>query len=146
MQRSLVAVLLALWVGPSVQADVKIFEITVSAGARDRTNVPVRVPLSLPPALGKAQSVTLHDADGKSIAAQIAEPSLLAQAPTGDGVPRELHFILPSLKAGASATFKATVRGEPAATADGFSWSDTPGDLTELGFGARPVRRCMCKA
>lgn len=147
MPRCCLSLTLCLLAIQPVLAESKTFEFTVTAGERERVNVPVRVLLPVPAALGKTEAVTLQGADGKAITAQLTGPGLLAEKTSGDGVvPRELHFILPSLKAGASAVFRATISSEPAAKTESFSWNDTPGDNTELRFGARPVLRYMYKA
>jgi hypothetical protein len=123
-------------------AETKTYDITVAAGEQERTNYPVCV--VLPAGLAKAQSVIVVDAAGTSLPAQLTGPALLAKAPGADDpLARELHFLLPSLKAGQTASFKATVSTDPPAKADGFAWHDTKGEHMELKFGARPVLRYM---
>ncbi len=130
----------------AVRAESKTFTIAVAAGESDRKDVPVRMPLSLPLALAKAESVTLTDSDGKKLPAQLTAPGLLSIEPAlEETVPKELHFLLPALKANASATFKATVSTDAPEKADGFSWHDTPGEFNELKLGDRPVARYMYK-
>ena len=59
--------------------------------------------------LAKAELAVVEDASGKKLPGQLTAPGLLASKLAGDGVQRELHFILPELKAKATATFKATL-------------------------------------
>jgi len=87
---------------------------------------------------------TIHSAivtteDGKSLPADVVAPSLLSGAAAGQ---RELVFILPSLKSGQSATFKAALS---TASGEGFKWVETPGDNIELSYKDRKVLRYWCK-
>jgi hypothetical protein len=65
---------------------------------------------------------------------------------------RELHFILPDLKAGQSKQFTLTIPGHaPISDEDGkpgnqFHWRDTPGEYDDLVFNNRPVLRYMYHA
>lgn len=116
------------------RAESKTYELTVSAGDRDRAREPVAVLLSVPESLAKAENVVLEGADGKPLPAQLTAPGLLAK-PTSTHV-RELHFTLAALPAGGTATFKATVSdGAPAR--HGFRWEDTPGDFADLKYRSR---------
>jgi len=125
-------------------AESKTYELTIAAGEQDRVNVPVTVLLPLPVSLGQAQSATVQDAEGKRLPAQLTAPGLLAKTPaTDDSAPKELHFILPNLKANTAVTFKATISTEPPAKAESFSWHDTKNDFMDLKFGDRPVLRYM---
>ena len=122
----------------AVRAESKTYELTVAAGDTDRANTPIRVSLKLPAFLAKAGSVTLEDASGKKLTAQLTAPGLLA--PAGDVPTKELHFILPNLKAGATATFKATISTDPPApAAASFSWKEMPNQTAELLFAGKPV-------
>jgi hypothetical protein len=134
--------------GPSWGASTT-FDVHVAAGKYLRTDVPVCVPLTLPAESAKADAVYLLDANQKRIVGQLTRPGLLAkpiEASTGQ-VACELHFILPSLKAGESTTLKATLstdrKDQPEAS---FSWHDQTGEYTELRYGSRPVLRYMYKA
>jgi hypothetical protein len=136
--------IVVLCLAARTQAETKTYELTIAAGDQDRVNVPVSVRLGLPASLGKAPSASVETADGKKLPAQVTGLSLLASPPpTGNLVTRELHFVLPSLKAGSSAIFKATVSTEPPAKGDAFAWTDTKGEFMDLKFGARPVLRYM---
>jgi len=137
--------LLAAFVGAGpLWAESKTYELTIAAGEQDRVNVPICVLLPLPVSLGQAQSATVQDADGKKLPAQLTAPGLLAKTPaTDDSAPKELHFILPNLKANTAVTFKATISTDPLAKAEGFSWHDTKNDFMDLKFADRPVLRYM---
>jgi hypothetical protein len=134
-----------LLAGPS-RAASKTYTLTVAAGDTDRTNTPIMVVLPLPINLSKAESVILTNADGKQLPAQLTTPGLFTPTPaTDDNVPKELHFILPNLKAGQTATFQAVVSTDaPAKPAEKFSWTDKPGESAELSWGQQPVLRYMC--
>src|SRR5690349_13361257 len=87
--------------------------ITVEAGTFDRVNEPVVVRLSLPADLAKGPA-SLLDASGKTIPCQLTGLALLAEAQPvrGQDVQRELHFILPMLKAGTTASFQLNLGGD----------------------------------
>lgn len=126
-----------------VHAESKTYELIVAAGESDRTNTPICVLLKLPGSLAKAESVTLADAAGKKLPAQLTAPGLLT--PATDAPMKELHFILPSLKAGAAAKFQATVSTDsPVPAAASFSWKETPNQSAELSFAGKPVLQYMC--
>ena len=138
---SLLSIIIAATCCVAVQAETRTIDITVSAGDQDRVHAPVCVPLMLPASLAKAESVTLENAAGQKLSAQLTSPGLL-----NPDCQRELHFILPELKKGQSATFQATIATDSPAQADGFAWLDTPGQFTELRFDGRPVLRYMYQA
>lgn len=134
-----------LWVAlaSSATAAPIEYDITVSAGKHDRTESPIRVPFDLPKG-SESSSVRLHGADD-AVPGQWTATGLAAE---GDGSTKgELHFVLPSLKAGASTSFRLTVgaesaTSEPAAKSrEAFAWSsDKPGE-TELRFAGQGVLR-----
>jgi hypothetical protein len=138
-----VAAVVALWPGPA-RAHSKTMEITVAAGKHDRVQTPVRVPVTLPADLLKVETVSLRDPAGNEIIGQFTHPGLLSTA-KGEGA-RELHFILPRLKAGDTLTLKADLGGKVSPPAEVFSWHDTPGEYTELRWGKQPVLRYVYKA
>src|SRR4051812_28468145 len=76
----------------------KSLKLTVSAGKLDRINTPVTV------AVPAARSVTLRDAKGTALPAQLTSPGLLSKAGRDTS---ELHFILTRLKAGETTTLTA---------------------------------------
>ncbi|HEY2759899.1 MAG TPA: DUF6807 family protein, partial [Pirellulales bacterium] len=130
----------------SARADQTI-KFQVDAGDHDRVNTPIRFSIAVPSALKDAQLATVQDDAGNNLVGQLTAPSLLAkpsEAPAGS-LDRELHFILPELKAGQSKTFTATLSASPAsaASAQSFRWSDNAGDYDDLLFGDRPVLRYM---
>jgi methane monooxygenase PmoA-like len=109
------------------------FELTVAAGRHERSNVPVRVPISRTQ-IGNERivSATLARADGRSIPAQWTGPSLTSSAAG------EVHFILPHLGAGESLQLKGTLSAQPA-SAGGLTWRDQPGHHTDLTSGERKI-------
>jgi Methane oxygenase PmoA len=125
-------------------------EVTVAAGKHDRSGTPVRQSLLLYDAFADAKVVTLNNEKGLPFAvAQLTGPALLdeeTEAPKGI-VRRELHFILPPLKAGESVKLKGVLNSEKPETVptDSFSWHDTPGESSELRFKGLPVLRYICK-
>jgi len=129
-------------------ASIIVLQLTVFAGKHDRISTPASVMVTLPRSVAQVRSVVLKTADGKEIIGQLTEPSLLSPAAeTREGeVRRELHFILPKLKASKELTLEATIRPGPQAKLQAFRWHDTPGEFTELRFGDRPIMRYMCKA
>jgi hypothetical protein len=108
-------------------------EITVDAGARDRRDCVVAVPVTIPAPSAGAATAILEDGSGKTLNGQIASG-------------RELRFVLPELKAGQSASYKVTFIREPSKLDETFVWKDTEGDYAEASIGKRPVLRYMYKA
>ncbi|MEE8452403.1 MAG: DUF6807 family protein [Thermoguttaceae bacterium] len=137
-QTALTIALLACLSARSVDAAEQTHPFTVEAGDHDRSNTPVTVLL---PAAKNGGSVTLTDAAGNRIPAQLTAPGLLNEH--HDDL-CELHFILPSLKKGQSMKFSAVV--SDAAPGDGFAWKDTPGKYRELSYDEKPVLRYMYEA
>jgi len=135
--RKLATVVLVL-LSALVQAEneTKPVEFTLAAGPVDRENSPVRVLITAPDTV---HSATVTSEDGKTFPADVVAPSLLSGAAAGQ---RELVFILPSLKSGQSATFKAALA---TAAGEGFKWVETPGDNIELSYKDRKVLRYWCK-
>src|SRR5882672_3175720 len=108
-------------------------QISVDAGAHDRKDTVVSVPVAVPAVSAGATTAILEDGSGKTLQGQIANGN-------------ELRFVLPELKAGAKATFKVTFIREPSKLDETFAWKDTPNDNMELSIGKRPVLRYMDKA
>jgi len=122
------------------------FDVTVQAGKYDRQNDPVTVVVALPTDLAKGP-VQLSDSTGKDILCQLTDLSLLARpgkVPEGQ-LQREVHFILPALKAGEMAHYKLTVGGTQTRTEAGFRVVDKPGEFSEILFKDRPILRYMCQ-
>jgi hypothetical protein len=129
-------------------AETKTLQVTVSAGQFDRENVPVKVIVTLPEALKAAKAVTLADAEGNKLAGQVTGLGLLASgAKAADGqVARELHFVVPKLKAGQTLALSATIGDEASSTQKSFAWTDMAGKYSELNLAGRPVLRYMYEA
>ena len=111
------------------------FDVTIAAGAHDRHDTPVRIPLRYQSSSAKPQFVRLTGPDGTAIPAQLTLPRLLATEQCGC----EVHFILPHLKAGESLPLTATITSESPPAEEGFAWHDHPGDHADLVVGSRPV-------
>ena len=136
-----------------VPAEGLTYQLTVEAGKHDRTNTPVSVLLTEaqqqanldPVLLGDARSVTLTDASGKELPAQLTMPGLLDPLAGRHGVvARRVHFVLPKLNKGESLKLRATVSPMPPPSG-GFAWKDVPKEYSQLSLGDRPVLRYMCK-
>jgi len=152
-RRGTLVLSLAVVCGPSLAAalaaDPITFELTVDAGDRPRTNVPVRVDVQLPPELAGATTARLEDASGTRLVGQLTPPALMSPpSPAGGGpgqVARELHFVVPQLAAHSTLTLTATIApSAPDDDAPGFAWVDTANEHAELSFAGRPVLRYMC--
>lgn len=144
--KQLLATSLLVFLPALAVAAPQTFDVTVQAGKTDRSNDPVTISLALPAELAKGP-VQLTDSAGKAIPAQLTNPSLLASPgnPQAGQVPREVHFILPSLKAGETARFKLTVGGSQPTPQSGFTMVDKPGESSEIQFQGRPILRYMCQ-
>ncbi|HTQ39571.1 MAG TPA: DUF6807 family protein [Pirellulales bacterium] len=144
----LMAAVVLLAAAAELRAAQNSLAFSVAAGQHDRVNTPVCVEITIDPTLKNAAWATLTDSAGNSLFGQVTAPSLLATPAAGKSgeVARELHFILPNLKAGQTADFTAEIMehlglGGKAPTQ--FQWHDTPGDHDDLTFGNRPVLRYM---
>ncbi len=151
MKPLVVLALLGLVLSPNpIRAESVTFTLTIAAEKQERVHVPVRVLIDVPGTLATGSSVVVRDASGKTLPGQLTAPGLTAQpdAMKPKGTLRELHFILPRLGAGETATFQATVTTDktPGPSAGHFAWHDTKGEHAELRFGDRPVLRYMYKA
>ena len=100
MYRNL-SVLLALGVfAGAAPAAQKTIDFTLTAGDHARANEPVTVALALPPGFEKIATVQLTEGGRPYAIGQFTAPGLDAAGQELPGsVGRELHFILPSLKA-----------------------------------------------
>jgi hypothetical protein len=139
----LIAALSALLLPAGARAAGKEFDVTVAAGKTDRTNTPVCMPLSVTKDLAKNEWATLRTPDGKVIYGQLTAPGLTTESIKGEKgeLRRDLHFLLPSLKAGESLTLKVDAAPELKRTPMTFAWHDKPGEYSELTYGDRPVLR-----
>jgi len=133
------AAILALSFGSAAMAD---WAITVHGGAKDQKNVPVKVQVHAAVGAESAVGPLMVTVDGKSIPGQMTRLSLLAKEtpPPDQQVSREIHFILPEVKANAMV---ACVAKRADKSGPRFAWKDTPGDFAELSFDGRPVIRYM---
>lgn len=140
MKRSLSFAALLLLPGLAM-SETRSFDVTVSAGKHDRVQTPVRVSLLLPKDLARTNAV-LVDAAGKALPCQLTGPALTTELVpvSGTDEQRELHFILPELKAGATARFQLKVGADLPKPAAGFEWIEKAQE-TELHLGKRPVLR-----
>jgi hypothetical protein len=101
-------------------------QLTVDAGAHDRRDCVVSVPVAIPEASAGAMTAILEDGSGKTLSGQIANG-------------KELRFVLPELKAGAKAAFKVTFIRDWSKVDEVFRWKDTPNDNMLLSLGKRPL-------
>jgi hypothetical protein len=137
----------------SAIAGAQAIEITVTGGKQDLRSVPVCVPLNLAPA--QANQVYAHlSRGGRDLEGQLTTPGIMTEsiAPAEGRVRRDLHFVLPALKAGESLTLTATLlKTNNAPDTTGFFWLESKkGEQTELYFDVlsggvkrRPVLRYM---
>jgi len=137
--------LLSLAFLPAADPTSKIVTLTVSAGKFDRPPGPARVSLVLPEDLATGTAV-VRSAAGHKVAAQLTGMGLLnsTSAPAGK-VSRELHLLLPALKADESFDVRVEILKDSAPTQRGFAWKDTPGKNSELFYDGKPVLRYECE-
>ena len=117
------------WVSQVLAAN-KQYDVVVDAGKHDRANEPVIVSLVLPEELKDVLLAEQVKTDKKiRILGQLTKPGLLdASTKIRPGyVRRDLHFILPKLKAGSSITIMFNISSKFKSDATNFKWTDTPG-------------------
>jgi hypothetical protein len=140
MRRLLLSVSVLLLVARLAPAGPAHF--TVSAGKHDRTNEPVLVPIqSSDDDIEAVRRTTIYHKGKEFAVGQLCRPRLTAERAPRDKW--ELHFILPSLKAGTTLDLVADIgkphTPEPSAS---FHWVNKAGEQAEeLRFGDRPVLR-----
>jgi Methane oxygenase PmoA len=107
MKRVLWTFIALMW--PALASAQQVIDVTVKAGKHDHKNEPVRVPIDVPTEFAN-KPVNLTDGADKTIPCQLTHPGLQARkrVPLKGHTPRELHFLLGSLKAGETAHFKLT--------------------------------------
>jgi hypothetical protein len=159
MKRSIVWLLAGLMSGSSVLAQEKELRITIAAGEREYRNVPLCVPLSVPSEQKTNFFAELRDKDDV-LQAQITLPGLMTHprrmsassphlleeaVPSPGRVRRDLHFIIPHLKAGASVTYTVKLLPKPPVpNLSGFNWQGSELSFVNGKTGARrPVLRFM---
>ncbi len=119
--------------------------LKVKAGSYDRENTPVEVPLIVPSALQSNSVAVVVDAQGRAIQGQVTAPSILTKRANqlGGGVPRTLHFILPSLKSGEEAVYQVFISRSVERRPPIASWRIQQGVSSEFVYGDRPILRYM---
>jgi hypothetical protein len=143
----LLAVAVVAMLPGSILAAGMAIDLSVDAGQHDRANTPVRTLIQVPDELAKVAAVTLTDASGNGVVAQLTAPDLLdgSAKPEAGKTTRQLHFILPSLAHGKSLRLTGTLSTDEPKAAGAFTWTHQPGEFAELKFADRPVMRYMCK-
>jgi hypothetical protein len=124
-------------------------EVTISAGKHDEKNVPVVVPMQVPAALAKGRHARVKSANGTVIlVGQWTAPGLLTEnikSKDRSLVRRDLHFILPELKAGT--TISLTLEPlDVAHPSNEFQFKEIDGAYTDLWRGTQPIFRYMHRA
>jgi Methane oxygenase PmoA len=147
----MLALVLSSAAGSPILAQEKAYTITVAGGKEDATNVPICVPMEVSALFAKATHVGLQAAGSKeAMVGQFTAPGIVTEslAPKDKAlVRRDLHFILPILKAGS--TFTATLAPmspPPTSVSKEFHWKDTKGENMELLRGNQPILRYVYKA
>lgn len=142
------AALLVLLFGSAAPA--QMLKITIEGGKTDFKRVPIRVPLSLSAREAKSDAAELSDGK-RSYLGQLTDPGIVSDAAEEKSkIRRDLHFVLPDLKAGAKLTLDCTLLGTGGASPT-FEWRDNKDGSTTLSLrtksaAARPVLRYMHKA
>jgi hypothetical protein len=139
-----------LTVGNAAAQQMKL-TITITAGKHDYKNTPVVVPLSVPEEMRFATLERFREPRYTFGSVQLTAPQLSTEAISATAanlVRRDLHFVLPSLKAGQTAKLVVTLsdrQGPPNGTfrPPTFRWVDRPEQFSELFYGNRPVLRYM---
>jgi hypothetical protein len=121
-------------------------KFSIDAGKQDRMNTPICVQVAVPATMKDAKLADIRDEAGNKLVGQLSAPGLLATPAKAEASAsaRELHFILPELKAGQSKTYTAAVQVKPESKAPvQYQWKDTTGEYEDLTYGDRPVLRYM---
>lgn len=115
----------------------------VDAGAHDRLNTVIRVPVEVTST--RELSAVVSDGQGNSWPAQVTQASLIVDGDPGRDIKpgRELVFVLPSLPQGNSLELRAAITDEGGAKFPQFHWRTNGNEFTELTFDGRPVLRYM---
>lgn len=118
MRRTLPLFLTLLLALPAAAQDK--LTLTLTAGKKDLRDCPVTVPVQISPKHAGKVNVVLTN-DDLELAGQLTAPGLLADVPdtSSTHLTRELHFILPALKAGASTTLTVDLTKAPEGDAFG---------------------------
>ena len=133
--------LAAITLFTAAEPATKVVTLTVNGGKLGRPAGPVVVPLTVPAALISASADWQRDG-GKPEPAQLTAPALGDTAPPpAAGVPRELHLVLPALKAGETANLTVHIGKAAAGTGAGFTWKGLDGHTPELLLNGVPALR-----
>src|SRR5262249_8671139 len=111
-------------------------------------DVPVCVPLSLPPELANVGRIGLRPPKGPPLVGQLTAPGLLHDhvKPAAENHVRcDLHFVIPRLAVGETAKWQV-VALKTANDPNEFVWRDTKGEHADLLYAGRPVMRYMYRA
>jgi hypothetical protein len=145
--RTMLTAILTLLFPWSVVAAEARFEVTVEAGAHDRTHAVAKSVFLVPSELGSVKTAQLLRDGQPAIIAQLTAPDLLDErVGLAQGTARrQVNFVVPSLKKGETVKYELMIKSDaPAATM--FAWHDTPGQYADLSYGDRPVLRYMYQA
>jgi hypothetical protein len=136
--RHLVCLAVLLLLAAVSPAATHTVAFSVSAGKLDRSNEPVCVLLRLPARVTAINKVEIRDGKDQLVSAGQVTPASLKTEQTGRDR-QELHFVLPTLAAGARLDLKAVIEYGGSSAPSGFAWNAND----ELRFGDRPVLRYM---
>lgn len=138
----LVPVVSAVW---AVAAE-KSYTLQIAAPAEDRTNLVVKPLIAVPQELADAQTATVK-LGGATIVGQLTPPGLHASANAAKQgeVMRQLHFVVPQLRAGQATTAEAVISTSEIKTAESFAWKVDGDKQIDLTYGGKLVARYMCE-
>jgi hypothetical protein len=130
---------------PAADPATKALTLTVAAGPADQPAGPVVLPVTLPASLASARATWQQEGGKLSGYAQLTAPRLGdTVAPPAEGVRRELHVVLPALKAGQTLKLRVDI-GKPGRGGSlGFQWKGLDGTSPELSAFGLPVLRYEC--
>jgi hypothetical protein len=133
--------LAAVTLFPAADPTTKTLTLTVSAGKLDRPAGPLVVPVTLPAGLADAAAFWQRE-DGTTAPAQLTTPGL-GEAPRTEsaGVHRDLHLILPALKAEQTLSIRVHIGKAAPASSAGFQWKGLDTTSPELQLNGMPVLR-----
>ncbi len=137
MRHLLCSIVVMLW--PAVGLAQQVLELSVAAGDFDRVNEPVVVPIHVAEQFA-GKPCRLVDGAGKAVPCQLTENGILTEGRGRAAKTRDLHFILPGLKAGETASFKLTLGAELTPEA-GFNVSEKANEYSEIRWKDRPILR-----
>ncbi len=140
--------LFCFWSAPAAaQTDFVNYLITVTGGKHDQHNLTVCVPMLVHQRYGKLTLARMEAPNYKPFGVgQLTPAGILNEGPVKENfVRRELHFVVPVLKAGQTLTFVCAVDNlsRPQSPKETFAWEDTKGQHADLIFARRPVMRYM---